>query len=137
MSMAVHSTLFALLSRRAAWLGSRQGVLAQNIANADTPGYRPLDLVPFEQTLARGEPAPFPGLGRTNARHLAGRAPAFGAEPAAKRTGAYEIAPSGNAVVLEEQMEKLARTQLDHQLATSLYGRHIALLKTALGTATG
>lgn len=137
MSMAVHSTLFALLSRRAAWLGSRHGVLAQNIANADTPGYRPLDLAPFERTLGRNEPAPFPGLARTNARHLPGRAPAPGVDPAAKRTGAYEIAPSGNAVVLEEQMEKLARTQLDHQLATSLYGRHIALLKTVLGTATG
>ena len=31
-----------------AWLDRRQGVLAQNIANADTPGYRPQDLKAFD-----------------------------------------------------------------------------------------
>lgn len=136
MSAPVHSLLFALLSSRAAWLGTRQGVLAQNLANADTPGFRPSDLVPFERALASLPPRPAPELARTAPGHLPGVASARSADARGRRVGAWEIAPSGNAVVLEEQMEKLARTQLDHQLASSLYGKHVAMLRAALGAAT-
>lgn len=135
MSVAVHSLLFALLSRRAAWLGARQTVLAQNIANADTPGFRPTDLVPFAQALAASGPRSPSSLARTAPMHLPGAYAPRPDEVRGRRVGSWEVAPSGNAVVLEEQMEKLARTQLDHQLATSLYGRHLAMLRTALGTA--
>ena len=37
-------SLFSVIKRRLAWLGHRQEVLAQNIANADTPKYKPMDL---------------------------------------------------------------------------------------------
>ena len=137
MSVPVHSLLFALLSKRAAWLGARQSVLAQNLANADTPGFRPNDLAPFERSLAAPRPIRAPTLARTAPAHSPGTAPARADEPRGRRTGSWELAPSGNAVVLEEQMEKLARTQLEHQLATSLYSRHVAMLRTALGTPTG
>src|SRR3546814_15134368 len=40
--------LFNLLGKRMEWLGQRQKVLAQNIANADTPDYVPHDLKPQE-----------------------------------------------------------------------------------------
>src|SRR3546814_14076552 len=40
--------LFSLLGKRMDWLGQRQKVLAQNIANADTPDYVPRDLKPQE-----------------------------------------------------------------------------------------
>lgn len=136
MSAPVHSLLFALLSRRAAWLGARQAVLAQNLANADTPSFRPSDLVPFDRALATARPPSPPTLARTSPAHLAGAAPARPNEPRGRPAGSWEIAPSGNAVVLEEQMEKLARTHLDHQLVTSLYGKHVAMLRTALGTST-
>ena len=49
----------------------------------------------------------------------------------------YETAPSGNAVVLDEQMGKLAETQLDYELTTNLYRRQVGLIKTALGTGQG
>ena len=48
--------LFDLISARAGWLAQRQAVLGQNVANADTPGFRPLDLAPasFERLLQEG-----------------------------------------------------------------------------------
>ena len=45
----------------------------------------------------------------------------------------WETAPSGNAVVIEEQAQKLAQTQIEHQLATSLYGKYVGLMRIALG----
>src|SRR5487761_1715476 len=47
--------LFAALSKRMAWLTERQTVLAQNVANADTPGYVAQDLPEpdFRKYLAR------------------------------------------------------------------------------------
>lgn len=133
MTGPVHSLMFALLSERAAWLGARQGVLAQNLANADTPGYRPSDLVPFERALASRPALPAPALLRTRPGHLPATTQERDGDPRDRKVGAWETAPSGNAVVLEEQMQKLAKTQLDHQLATSLYARHLAMLRTALG----
>ena len=41
--------LFDLAERRLAWADRRQAVLAQNIANANTPGYKPHDLHPSPQ----------------------------------------------------------------------------------------
>lgn len=134
MTGPVHSLLFALLSRRAAWLGARQSVLAQNLANADTPGFRPSDLAPFERALAQGPGVPAPAVERTHPEHLPGTTPPRRADPRGRTVGGWETAPSGNAVVLEEQMQKLARTQLDHQLATSLYARHLGMLRAALGS---
>lgn len=46
-------TLFRLMKGQMGWLNRRQEVLAQNVANSDTPGYKPRDLAPldFEQML--------------------------------------------------------------------------------------
>jgi len=47
--------LFRALGQRMSWLTRRQEVLAQNIANADTPGYVPRDLDPLDfDALVRG-----------------------------------------------------------------------------------
>ncbi|QNT68118.1 flagellar basal body rod protein FlgB [Defluviicoccus vanus] len=45
---STRTSLFAQMQARLDWLDRRQGVLAQNIANADTPGYRPQDLKAFD-----------------------------------------------------------------------------------------
>jgi len=131
--------LFDLLSTRAAWLSQRQSVLGQNVANADTPGFRPRDLKPmsFAGLLGQGaaavstlEPV------RTAATHLAAVASPsrqFRDEP----VGSYEVTPSGNGVELPEQLQKMATTEQDHQLATGLYRRYVGMLRTALGVAQG
>jgi flagellar basal-body rod protein FlgB len=127
--------LFDLISARSAWLGQRQAVLGQNVAQADTPGYRPRDLKPvsFGALLRhaggvprRLEPA------RTSPAHVAGQATAPGPF-ADEQVASYEVTPSGNGVELPEQMEKMAATELDHQLTTSLYRSYVGMLRTALG----
>lgn len=131
--------LYDLLATRTRWLTQRQAVLTQNVANADTPDYRPLDLRPgsFGDLLARrvsGQRGVV--LAATRADHLAGAAPR-GAEARARRMAAAEVSPSGNAVVLDEQLRELARTQLEHEMAANLYRRHVGLVKTALGSGGG
>lgn len=126
--------LFDVISNRAGWLARRHAVISGNIANADTPGFTPLDLK--EQPPDRlARPAAPTGLAmaRTSGSHLAGQAPQPPAGERGRRDEGWETAPSGNAVVIEEQAQKLAQTQIEHQLATSLYGKYVGLMRIALG----
>ncbi len=122
------STPVALAERRLAWLEARQRVLSQNIAHADTPGYRPSDLRPFASLLAGAAPAP---LARTDLRHLA---PAGGDGPRTIKDRRHaDRAAAGNAVSLDEQALKVADTDSAHALATTLHKRYLTLFRTALG----
>ena len=132
--------LFALISARTRWLAQRHGVLTQNVANADTPDFRPRDLKPaeFGKLLGRsaeGRRARLP-LALTQASHVAGSGTRR-QEIDSRRVDGYETAPAGNAVVLDEQLGKLAETQLDYELTTNLYRRQVGMLKTALGSSQG
>mgnify|MGYP005862074437 CR=1 FL=1 len=131
----MQASLFGLLSAKSAWLGQRQAVLARNIANADTPRFQPQDLVPFATALkdAASRLAP-PGMMLTDKAHLAA-APAEPQGARASRVASYEIAPAGNAVVLEEEMQKLGATKLEHDLATGLYRKYAGLMRQAIGMA--
>ena len=135
--------LFELISGRAAWLGQRQAVLTHNLANADTPDFRPQDLKPadFAALLRAQRAAARPGalgLVRTAARHIeAPHGPQASAQFRAQKVDAYETAPSGNAVVIPEQLQKIAQTDLDFQLTTNLYRRYVGMVRTALGVAQG
>lgn len=115
----------ALAERRLHWLDQRQRVLAQNIANADTPGYQPRDLTPFAQAL-RGA---VPELARTAPAHLDTRE---GSRTRRDRA-AVETAPDGNAVSLDREALKVAETDQAHALALGLHRRWAAMFRTALG----
>lgn len=129
------TNLFDLAAARAQWLARRHAVLAANVANADTPDFRPLDLrEPTPERLIAGARAPAGvGLARTNPAHAEGAAPRPPAGDRGRRGEGWETAPAGNAVVIEEQAQKLAQTQLDHQLATGIYGKLVGLMRGALG----
>lgn len=115
----------ALAERRIAWLEERQRVLAQNIANADTPGFRPRDLGSFQRSLAGAF-----GMTQTAARHLPGIG---GAVRARVDRTATDHAPNGNAVSLDREAMRVADTDTAHALATGLYRRWVGLFRTALG----
>jgi flagellar basal-body rod protein FlgB len=121
--------LFSMLRTRMQWHQERQRLLAENVANADTPGFRPRDLAApkFGKDLP---PAAIP-LARTESMHLAG----LSGDSARFRAdrGGHEIRPTGNAVSLEDEMMKVAANQMDYQAATSLYGRSLGLLKIGIG----
>jgi flagellar basal-body rod protein FlgB len=135
--------LFDMIKKRLSWLNQRQNVLAKNIANADTPGYRPRDLKSFDfQTLLRGRSEKAAsgqpnsgklGLSRTANGHLVGSASSGSGFSTVVNRRPYETMPTGNGVVLEEQMAKINETGLSHKLTTELYKKHLSMLSTALG----
>jgi flagellar basal-body rod protein FlgB len=122
--------LFSAMTRRMNWLGQRQQVLAQNIANADTIGYGAQDLKePVFNDLLRGVRSGVT-LATTAPRHIPG---AGAAAPVVERAPDTERTTSGNSVVLEDQMMKVSKTAMDFQLTTNLYRKHLAMIKTVLG----
>jgi len=118
----------ALADRRLNWLDRRQSVLAQNVANADTPGYRPHDLTSFQRELAGQVRL---ALERTQPGHGAGSAAlALGAQ---KERNAAEVVPDGNAVSLDREALRIAETDTAHQLAMSVHRSFTGMFRAALG----
>jgi flagellar basal-body rod protein FlgB len=126
--------LIGMLKTRMGWLEDRQRVLAQNVANADTPGFRTHDIEPldFKKVLSQ-TPTPKTTLALTSPEHIAATASGDIDKYGRPRVKTFEIRPNGNAVVLEDEMTKVAQNQIDYQAATSLYSRSLGLIKTALG----
>lgn len=93
--------LFALASHNASWLASRQAVLSENVANADTPGYRARDLRPFAEALA------LVGLdiSRTDVNHLESSG-AVQTGPNVRAGRAGNIVLSTNPVELDQELMK-------------------------------
>lgn len=114
------------LRERMQWLQARQKVLSENVANADMPRFKPADLRPADPDGL----SPV-GVETTNAAHMAGTGGFGGAGTRDARR--FETTPSGNAVVLEDEMTKIADTQMDYQLAATLYSKSLGLLKIAIG----
>lgn len=125
--------LIALAKERFGWLGRRQEVLAENIANADTPGFKARDLksLRFRQLIA-ATPVDV-RVERTNPAHIEGQRGASGLFKISEQRDTYEIAPDGNAVVLEEQMAKVSETALSYSLANELYRKQLGMFRIALG----
>lgn len=139
-------TLMSAMLRKMDWHEERQKIIAQNIANADSVGYRPMDIKPldFKQILggststlsmsAAGSGGGAMSLAATSPTH-------FGAEnmagsgqkvPTTKQKDVYEVAPAGNAVVLEDQLLRMNENYTDHAFVSNLYQKNIAMLKMAL-----
>ena len=115
------------LKARMQWLQARQSLVSSNIANANSPGFKPLDVEPFSSGFRRTSIT----LAATDSHHLSGTA--GGAGLASERSLPFETKPSGNSLSLEDEMTKLADIQLDYQMATQLYTKSLSLLKMAVG----
>ena len=121
--------IFSMLRSRMEWHQERQRVLAENVANADTPNYRPLDLAPpnFQQALT----TPSVTLARDNPNHIAADGGNDGFT--AQNEPHYEVRPGGNAVNHEDEMMRVASNQMDFDAVANLYSRSLALIKLAAG----
>jgi flagellar basal-body rod protein FlgB len=117
--------LFELAERRMAWLDRRSVVLAQNVANAETPLWRTRDLRPFDAALTRVGVSP----ARTDPQHLAGTSTTI----SGSRMLAGERAPDGNAVRLDVELTKVAETETAHMLVSDLWRKYMGLFRAALG----
>jgi len=126
-------TLFSAIKQRMGWSVERQSVLAENIANADTPRYKARDLKAFSFKDVVNRQQRQLKLDVSNPSHLSGN-PLTSAEfRAREERKPYEVSPGGNSVVLEEQMAKINETGAKYKLATQLYRKNIAMLRSALG----
>ena len=135
--MADVPPLIAGIGREMRHLAERQRVIAQNLANSDTPGYkaREVERPDFGDLLGRV------GGGFRVARpkvELTGAMAALGARP--PRDGhvlldpdTSETKPDGNNVTLEDQLLKMGQVQADFAAMTNLYRKQQALMRTALG----
>jgi len=124
--------VFRMMSEKMSWLSSRQGVLSQNIANADTPKYRPKDLKEVDFSKPENASQFQLELTRTNASHIS-RTGEKGDFRSDRDRNPYETLPTGNAVVLEEQLMKVAQNKHDYELMTRLYRKHLQMFQIALG----
>ena len=117
--------LFDALKSRMGWHHARQKVLAENVSNADTPGFRPMDVKPPVQVTGGLQ------LARTQGGHIPVGGAGGGNGPSQQRR--FETTPSGNGVNLEDEMMKVAQNNQDYQLAATLYQKSLGLMKTAIG----
>lgn len=125
--------LFSALTEKMKWHQTRQGLLAENVANAETPGYRGRDLKAygFEDHMRKMSVATI-ATTATSPGHIvkAGSgADAFGS----RQLNNFEVTPEGNGVTLEDEMMKVTTNQLDYSAVTAIYSRSIRIIKTALG----
>ncbi|MCB1563082.1 MAG: flagellar basal body rod protein FlgB [Alphaproteobacteria bacterium] len=127
-------TLFKALGAKMDFLNQRQRIVAQNIANADTPGYRPKDLVPvkFDSVLKNVTGSNKVQMETTKAGHMAPGGDVQNPK-SRKQKDTYEVAPIGNAVVMEEQLIMSGQTVMDYNLMTNLYQKNVRMIQTAIG----
>jgi flagellar basal-body rod protein FlgB len=120
--------LFAMLKSKMSYVNAREQLVAQNVANADTPDYTPKDLKPFN----------FAAMAQTAANRLIVNQPGQMALPTAK-TGALkpvdtpdtEARIDGNQVVLEDEMNKLTQSRIDYETAVDFYQQSMSMITTA------
>lgn len=124
--------IFSMMQTKMSHLSERQDVLAQNIANVDTPGYKAKDLKELEFKNMVDAESHRLKLRATSPSHQQPQG-----RPADFRTvtmhDTYEISPMKNKVVVEEQMMKVAETKLQYDMTTNLYKKMSTMFKTAIG----
>lgn len=125
--------LFAMISQRIGWLTERQRLLSENVANADTPDYKGRDLkeLSFERML-RGSTNSLQAA-RTDAKHVSMNNERGLGMGDISREKPWETTLSGNSVTLDVELMKISQTAHDHQLASSLYRKHLNMFRTVIG----
>lgn len=139
--------LLSALKDKMRWLNTNQRVISENIAHANTPGYRAkqldkADFSSFVEDISNDsgslnasfkvpayKGAPLPGGGSVHSTSST-------VFTVSEQEG-NEESPNGNSVVLEEEMIKLADNQMQYGVASRLYKKNISLIKMALGKGAG
>ena len=126
-------TLFRMMSTKMGYLSERQDLLARNIANIDTPGEKAQDLKELDFKRLAALQANKLRMRITSNLHANGFPKIPDDFRSEKQRETYETTPMKNSIVLEEQMAKVAETQMEFQMVTNLYKKTGSLFKTAIG----
>lgn len=140
-------SILAGITREMKHLADRQRVIAQNIANSETPGFKARDVAApdFSELLAQqtGGRGGSPSVARPRVM-LTGAMSALGARAPRGGMGGIQLdhdvsetKPDGNNVTVEDQLLKMGQIQADFTIMTNLYRKQQSLLKTALGRGGG
>ena len=124
-------TLFAMAQRQVDYLARRQSVLSENVANANSPGYKEKDLAPVSFKDLMAQPNEGVRATVTNPMHLSPEVTPVRFEEVKVRSP-EESKPDGNQINVEDQMQKIGDIKGDYELAVNLMMKHINMLKTAL-----
>ncbi len=110
--------------------GQRLGLIAKNIANADTPGYKALDIPDFAASYSESAMP----MRATRPGHLGGIGsnPWGNPNPVAQSNG-QATAPNGNSVSIEQEMVKAASVRQDHEMALAIYRNTSEIIRASLG----
>ena len=110
----------------AAHSGSRMAVIAENVANADTPGFKAKDLPAFAEVFHDSGSV----MRATRPGHLTEDGPV--AMPLPVRANGHS-APNGNSVSLEAEMVKSVEARQSHDMALAIYRATSDVIRASLG----
>ena len=130
----IFDTQIMLLQKSLDFRTQRHNVLASNIANVETPGYKAKDLI-FENALGAALKAHVPGpLTVTHRNHMDGRdqTPLEMVQPETIRTGNPVSTLDGNSVDMEREMAKLAENQIAYQVLAQMISKKFAGLRAVI-----
>lgn len=109
--------------------GTRQALVAQNMANADTPEYRPFDIAEFRDLAGAARDPSAPRA--TRAGHLHGQVDGARLTPFHRDDAVAD--PNGNAVTLEQEMLHAVDARRQHNRALAIYRSNLTLLRASIG----
>ncbi|QMW23692.1 flagellar basal body protein [Sandaracinobacteroides saxicola] len=130
------------LERAMQHLALRQRVIAENVANASTPGYRTRDVASpdFRRMLNQtARAAPTAGLGIQRPQVAGIERPNVGRQGSADKGhivaagGSSEVRNDGNDVSIEAQLLQMADTQSQYATVANLYRRSRQIMRIATG----
>lgn len=120
--------LLGQIKGRLGWLDERQRVIAENVANADTPGFVGRDLrQPTDFAAAMRDRRLT--MTRTNAAHIAPAGSPVRFDPT--KSPDSETTLDGNSVVVEEQMLKMAESRMAYDAAIGFYQKSMSMIRLA------
>lgn len=133
-----NTPLFNMMQQKLKYHSARQAVLAQNVANVDTPNYRARDIKApdFAAMLSKARSAS--EMATTNHGHMQpGMSRNGGINASIERENSYELNPIGNNVTIEEETMRVAENQSEYQKTLSIYRKSLDMFKIAIGKGNG
>lgn len=126
--------LFNVMKAKLNYASERQAVLAQNVANADTPDYRAKDIAePDFKSLLSNSSGQSLAMVSTDRKHIAVSSADGGHYKIMVRPSTYEQSPVGNNVSTEEELMRISQNQAEYQKVLNVYRKTVMMFKTALG----
>ena len=105
----------------------RLGLIAKNVAQSATPGYKAMDLQSFDEVYRDSADG---GMRATRPGHFTSAGTVMTETEIASSGGA---SPNGNTVSVEEEMVKSVMVRQDHDMAMAVYSNARDILRASLG----